>query len=554
MQRYLSLYLRQKSTFSLCNITHLRLIRYHAYTAAAISRKRNVAPAKVVDPKPITSNSSLQNPPIPLDSVEKLLNGSWWPRVKPAKNYGRWSLKLQVRKVRGLVSGLTPEHAVAAVEYAVSAPHLPEQLRPRLLAKASHIFLRSGNFRGALRMYRVMVSEGYSPPLSLITALYRASKTDIARKATNTRIRSPVIGPEAELLSPADDHQLALLLSTLEPLQQPELMEDILRKYTNQTSHSCFENPSVVASMIRGYHAAGQLDGCYAWFQRYRRIWARNDGPTPAAPYVCLMVASRKLMPKNTAALYGIMKTMREDRAALTTPIYNEVLASELRNRRFERIFSLFIALQHEPSSLQPDAYTFSLVFDALWKNETGPRHEVNLNPQDILHQMLHLFPPVFTVRSSNTVLRYFAHIGDFQSAIKIVKAMMTRCISPNALTIRWVLEEILKRCQVAFTPAASLDLERWTKNLLGGLTRDHLAHVSHFLDIVWSTRDDTKCHTVTQSTKDALLLMDKAFVSRRSSPAFSTDQQRKDFPVLSMIHDILQVCSNAVCVVQDFP
>jgi pentatricopeptide repeat protein len=551
MQRCLSLHLTGKSVTSLGYLTHLCLVRRYTASAEAVSRKHNIkSPSNATGANHFLL-PSIQKPPISLQTLGMLLNGPTWPRSKPTKNYGRWSLRLCIRRIRGLVSGLAPEHAVAAVRYVTSAPSLPEQLRPRLLVKASYIFLRHGNFPGALKMYKMMLAEGFSPPVQLIGALYRAAKINTPRKAAKVPTPNYTMNLPNESLGPVNEHLLSLLLSTLEPLQRPELMEDIVQKHIARTSDACFGNPSVVASMIRGYHAANQLNGCYTWFERYRHIWATKNEPIPVAPYACLMVATRRLMPKNMAALYRILKIMQEDKVALTTPIYNEVLASEVRNRRFNRVFSLFIALGSGPSSLQPDAHTLSLVFDALWKNETGPRHESSVDPHYILRQMLYLsHPSVMTIHSSNAALRYFAHMGDFQSATEIVKTMITRHVSPNALTIRWILEEILKRCQLAFTSAASLELEHWARLLLGGLTRDHLAHTSHLLDVVQSTRDDTRCHTVTRATNDALLLIHKTLVSHRTSSMFSTDEQRERLPVLSMIHDLLQVCANPTCIV----
>ncbi|CEL59753.1 hypothetical protein RSOLAG1IB_03686 [Rhizoctonia solani AG-1 IB] len=493
-----------------------------------------------------------QKPPISLRSLGKLLNGpiTKGPKYKPKKkNIGCWSLRLYVRRIRGLVSSLAPAYATAAVEYVSSEPNLPETLRPRVMTKAVYFLLRAGNFPGALKIYRAMLADGFSPPEPLVAALYRGIKSNAARKT--------VIDPTSEIQlrdlsyppSPLNQHHLASLLSTLEPLKRPELMEDIVTTYIARNSESCIGDPSVAASMIRAYHKAGQLDGCYNWFHKYKHYWAFKGGSIPASPYVCLMAASRKLMPSNTAALYRIVETMREDGVTLTIIVYNEILASELRNRNFRGIFSAFRSLEAGTHKLQPDAYTLSLIFDALWKNVTGPCHDIPISPNDILKQMLFSLPPsALTVHSSNAALRYFTHIGDFSSGIEIIKSMMIQHVSPNSLTVRWILEEVLKRCLVAFNTSASPQLCDWASLFLGGLTRDHLAHTSHLLDVVHSTRDDTQPHKLTRPTKDALFLVHKMFVSGRSSPAFTKEDQRKDFPALAQLHDLLYVCAYPAC------
>ncbi|CAE6433085.1 unnamed protein product [Rhizoctonia solani] len=540
---------------------HLRLapsclIRNYASQAGGITRGRGLASGAnttAVKLNPLhLPRSEDQKPPISLRSIGKLLNGPTpeWPKYKPdGKNMGRWSLRLYVRRIRSLVSSLAPIYATAAVEYVSSEPNLPEALRPRVMTKAVYFLLRAGNFPGALKIYRIMLADGFSPPESLVAALYRKAKADTARKATNNLGRTLGIEPLPYPPDQLNEHHLVSLLSILESSKRPEFMEDIVQNYITRNSESCIGNPSVVASMIRGHHAAGQLDGCYNWFHKYKQYCAFNNGPMLASPYVCLMVASRKLMPSNTAALYRIVKTLQEDGVTLTTTIYNEILASELRNRNFSGVFSAFGALETGPHTLQPDAYTLSLIFDALWKNETGPRHNVTVDPNDILRQMLFvLHPSVFTVHSSNAALRYFTHIGDFPSSIEVVKSMMIQHISPNSLTVRWVLEEIIKRCQVAFSPSASPGLCNWARLLLGGLTRDHLAHTSHLLDVIRSTREDAQSHRLTRATKDALFLVHKTFVSQKSSPVFTNEEQRKAFPALTRLHDFLHVCANPMC------
>ncbi|KAJ1308854.1 hypothetical protein OPQ81_004542 [Rhizoctonia solani] len=496
--------------------------------------------------------SESQKPPISLRTLGKLLNGPTpeWPKYKPkGKNMGRWSLRLYVRRIRGLVSSLAPEYATAAAEYVSSEPNLPEVLRPRVMAKAVYILLRAGNFPGALKIYRAMLANGFSPPDFLVAALYRGVKTDNARKATNNLVRITELGILPHPPTQLNEHHLASLLSLLESSRRPELMEDIVQNYISQNSESCLGNPSVVASMIRGYHAAGQLDGCYNWFHKYKQYWAFGKEPIPASPYICLMAASRKLMPSNTGALYRIVKTMQEDGVALTTIVYNEILACELRNRNFSGVLSAFRALETGSDTVRPDAYTLSLIFDALWKNETGPRYDVQIDPNGILQQMLFvLHPSVLTVHSSNAALRYFTHIGDFPSGIEILKSMMMQRVSPNSLTIRWILEEAFKRCQVAFSPSASPELCDWARLFLGGLTRDHLAHTSHMLDVVQSTRDDTQSHRLTRTAKDALVLVHKTFVSQKSSSLFTNEEQRKAFPALTRLHDFLHVCANPTC------
>lgn len=260
------------------------------------------------------------------------------------------------------------------------------------------------------------------------------------------------------------------------------------------------------------------------------------------------MTASRKLDPKNTAALYRIAKALQADGVPLTIIGFNEILASELCNRRFQRVFSLFSSLRDSTPSLAPDAHTFSLFFDALWKNETGPKIDSSLNPQHILRQLLcasESNPSLLTIFNSNAALRYLVHVGDFQSAISVIDAIRRNRIAPNALTIRWVLEEILKRCLTAFTPTASLELENWVRLLLGGLSRDHIAYTSHLLDVVRSTRSDTKSPKLTKSTQDALQLIHKTLLSRRSLTPLSTKEEHAETPVLSMIYDVLQVCNS---------
>ncbi|CAE6422187.1 unnamed protein product [Rhizoctonia solani] len=493
-----------------------------------------------------------QKPPISLRSIGKLLNGPTpeWPKYKPKdKNMGRWSLRLYVRRIRGLVSSLAPVYAAAAVEYVTSEPNLPETMRPRVMTKAVYFLLRAGNFPGALKIYRMMLADGFSPPEPLVATIYRNARADTARKALDSSGRGLKLGSLPSPPGQLNEHQLASLLSTLESSKRPEFMEDIVQNYIAQNSDSCVGNPSVAASMIRAYHAASQLDGCYNWFHKYKQYWAFNRGSIPASPYICLMAASRKLTPSNTAALYRIVKTMQEDGVALTIPVYNEILASQLGNRRFNHFFSVFKTLETGPHALKPDAYTLSLMFDALWKNETGPRCDVPIEPNDILQQMLFvLHPSVLTVHSSNAALRYFTHIGDFSSGVEIVKSMMIQHVSPNSLTIRWVLEEVLKRCEAAFTTSASPELCYWTRMFLGGLTRDHLAHTSHLLDVVYSTRDDGQSHKLTSPAKDALFLFDKIFVSQKSSPVFTNEEQRKASPVLTRLHDFLHVCADPTC------
>ncbi|KAH7343582.1 hypothetical protein B0J17DRAFT_764767 [Rhizoctonia solani] len=538
------------------HLISLYLARNYVNHAGGITGGRDLVSrantAAVESNPPHLPRSEGQKPPISLRSIGKLLNGPTpeWPKYKPqGKNMGRWSLRLYVRRIRSLVSSLAPAYATAAVEYVSSEPNLPEVLRPRVMAKAVYFLLHAGNFPGALKIYRMMLSDGFSPPESLVAAMYRNAKVNATRKATTNLGCTTGLEVLPHLPGRLNEHRLASLLSVLESSKRPELMEDIVQNYITQNSESCIGNPSVVASMIRGYHAVGQLDGCYNWFHKYKQYWAFRNGPILASPYICLMVASRKLMPSNTAALYRIVKTLQEDGVTLTTTIYNEVLASELRNRNFGGVFSAFRALETGPHALQPDAYTLSLIFDALWKNETGPRHNVTVEPNGILQQMLFaLHPSVLTVHSSNAALRYFTHIGDFPSSIEIVKSMMIQHVSPNSLTIRWILEEILKRCQVAFNPSASPELCNWTRLFLGGLTRDHLAHTSHLLDVVRSTRDDAQSHRLTRATKDALFLVHKTFVSQKSSPVFTNEEQRKTFPALTRLHDFLHVCANPMC------
>ncbi|CAE7229340.1 unnamed protein product [Rhizoctonia solani] len=504
--------------------------------------------SKVEPNAPHLPRSKSQKHPISLRTMGKLLNGPEWPKDKPEKkNKGRWSLRLYNRRIRGLVGSLAPVYAVAAARHVLSEPNLPEVMRPRVMAKAAYSFLRAGNFPGALKIYRMMLADGFSPPESLVAAMYRNAKTDAARKAIDGPGRTTGLGPLPHVPVQPNEHSLASLLSTLESSGRPEIMEDAVQNYLSQNSDSCLGNPSVVASMIRGYHAAGQLDGCYNWFHKYKYHWAFKSGSIPASPYVCLMAASRKLMPSNTTALYRIVKTMQEDGVALTTIIYNEILASELRNRNFRSVFSAFRELETGSHALQPDAYTFSLIFDALWKNETGPRYDVPVVPNDILQRMLFaMHPSVLTVHSSNAALRYFTHIGDFPSGIEIIKSMMMQHVSPNSLTVRWVLEEVFKRCRVAFSPSASSELCDWTRRFLGGLTRDHLAHTSHLLDVVQSTRDDARSHRLTRPTQDALFLVHKIFVSQKSSPVFTNEEQREALPALARLYDFLHVCAGS--------
>ncbi|CAE6510715.1 unnamed protein product [Rhizoctonia solani] len=534
----------------------LGLVR--SYVDCAKDTTRDKSPVSRVNTVTLESNSphlprsETQKPPISLRSIGKLLNGPTpeWPKYKPkGKNIGRWSLRLYVRRIRSLVSSLAPAYATAAVEYVSSEPNLPEALRPRVMTKAAYFLLRAGNLSGALKIYKTMLADGFSPPESLVAAMYRDVKTKTTRKAINSLDCDTEPSALPHPVDQLDEHHLASLLSTLESSKRPELMEDIVHKFITQNSESCLGNPSIIASMIRGYHIAGQLDGCYNWFHKYKQYWAFRREPIPASPYICLMAASRKLMPSNTAALYRIIKTMQEDGVTLTTTAYNEILVSKLRNRNFHGVFSAFRELEMGPHALQPDAYSFSLIFDALWKNETGPRHDVPIDPNNTLQQMLFIsHPSALTVHSSNAALRYFTHIGDFSSAAEITKSMMTRNVSPNSLTVRWVLEEVLKRCQIAFSPSASPELCHWTRLFLGGLTRDHLAHTSHLLDVVRSTRDDAQSHRLTRPTKDALFLVHKTFVSGKSSPMFTNEEQRRGFPALTRLHDFLHVCANPVC------
>ncbi|KAF8607496.1 hypothetical protein BDV93DRAFT_269743 [Ceratobasidium sp. AG-I] len=488
-----------------------------------------------------------QKPNLSLRVLGKLLNGPREPVAnqpsKKAKNNGQ-RLRAHIRRIDGLVASLPIESAVAAVTYLVSSPSISESLRPRILAKASYSFLRHGHFSGALSMYRDMLSHQFAPPVSLVAAIYRSANVQSTRKA---KAAPHGVVDSSPSLTMIDDRLLGLLLSTLESSKQPEVMEKIAQEHASRISGSCLTNPSVVASMIRGYHAAGQLDGCFAWFHRYRHNRRPKDGNNAATPYVCLMAASRKLDPKNTVALYRITKTLQADGVPLTIIAFNEVLASELQNRRFQRAFSLISSLNDNTPSLLPDAHTFSLFFDALWKSETGPRIDPPLNPRYMLRQMLRTSESnhsLLTIFNSNAALRYFVHIGDFQSAISVVDALRCNRVAPNALTIRWVLEEILKRCLTAFSPTASLELENWVRVLLGGLSRDHIAYTTHLLDVVRSTRSDAKSPKLTKSAQDALQLIHKVLLSLRPPILLSTKEENTESPVLSMIYDVLQVCN----------
>jgi hypothetical protein len=471
------------------------------------------------------------------------------PRALARKKHSRLGLLGYSRRIDRLIATTPPASVVEAVKSMVLSPYVPGRLRPRVLVKASYAFLRHGDFVGSLAMYKLLLSQRFAPPLSLIALMYHAANVRSAHRATKRP--KTCIDPLPSSLAPMNDHLLALLLSTLESSQQPEVMEDIVRNYATQFPPSCLTDASVVASMIRGYHAARQLDGCYTWFYRYRNSPPTKSECSPVTPYVCLMAASRKLDPTNTKALYRILKMIQEDGVPLTTLAYNEVLASELYNRNFERVFSLFSSLQDSSASLRPDGYTFSLVFDALWKNETGPRLDTSLSPGHIFDQMIKASETnhsSLTVFNANAALRYFVHVGNFQSAISVIDATLSARVSPNTLTIRWTLEGILKRYQAAFAPTASCSLENWAKALLGGLTRDHFAHSAHLLDVVRSTRTDNESHKLTRTARDALQLVHNVLVSGRTLASFATKVELQETPGLSMIRNILQVCVDPAC------
>lgn len=553
MQRCCSF--RSRNCITLLRRTQTRPLLYRYATTSTKSTLKKAVPLLDADDtarisrRPDTFGVK-QKPNLSLRTLGKLLNGpdelTEEQYSNKAKARSRVRLNDHIRRINGLVASLPLESAVAAVTYVISSASIPDRLRSRILAKASYSFLRHRHYGGAIAMYKSMLSQGFAPPISLVVAIYR--NADVRNAHKTTAASNDAIESRVQSITTIDDRLLGMLLSTLEPSKRPDIMETVVQEHASQISHSCLTNPLVVASMIRGYHVAGQLDGCYTWFHRYRHTQSTKDADIPTAPYVCLMAASRKLDPKNTAALYRIAKTMQEDGAPLTTIAFNEILASELQNRRFQRVFSLFSTLSGNDPSLRPDAHTFSLYFDALWKNETGPRFNSSLNPQLILRQMLSASesnPPLLTIFNSNAALRYLVHTGDFRSAITVVDTTRSSGIVPNALTIRWVLEEILKRCQKAFAPTASLELENWVRSLLGGLSRDHMAYTAHLLDVVRSTRNDATSQRLTKATQDALQLIHKALLSRRSTTSLSTKEQHAEAPVFSMIYDVLQVCNN---------
>ncbi|KAG8742359.1 hypothetical protein FRC10_001640 [Ceratobasidium sp. 414] len=490
-----------------------------------------------IAPKPL----ALSEEPNPLLRVLSTLLGSLEGSMQPPReDLSRWSFKDYSRSIDKLLTIIPPERAIETIKCVVSSPLIPSQLRPRILASASHSFLRQRKFAGALAVYKLLVSQRFAPPISLIAAMYRAASARSDRQAPVTWTNLPLLS-----LGPLDVRSLALLLSTLERSRQPEIMENVVRDYAAQISPSCLTDAYVVASMIRGYHVARQLDGCYAWFYRFRNDLSTKDKFIPATPYVYLMVAARKLNPTNTKALYRIINMMQEDGIPLITVAYNEIIASELQNRNFKHVFSLFSAFQRSPPAISPDAHTFSLMFDALWKNATGPMYDSPLHPEDLLSQLIHASKSKKIVLSAfhvNSALRYFVYVGDFRSATAVVDAALSARVSPNTLTIRWTLEEILKRCQRAFDPSASLELENWAKLLLGGLTRDHFAHTAHLLDVVRSTRIDNKSYKLTRSAQDALQLVHNILVSCRPLAAFASQGELRETPVLAMIHDVLGV------------
>ncbi|QRV72967.1 inositol-1,4,5-trisphosphate 5-phosphatase 11 [Ceratobasidium sp. AG-Ba] len=422
--------------------------------------------------------------------------------------------------------------------------HVSPLLRPRILVAASHSFLNHSNTNGALAVYKLLTSMRYAPPTTLTAAINRAVKEQGGAKSTKA------IAPDTSiaLFESQDIYSLTFLLSTLERSRQPDIMEDVVQDYAKRVSSACLTDSSVTAAMIRGYCAAKQLDGCYVWFHRFRGNLPSQNRFIPAAPYLCLMAASRKLDPRNTKALYRISRMMQEDGIPFIIAAYNELLSSELQNRNFRRVFNLYSALRDSSAAGRPDAYTFSLLFDAFWKNDTGPKHECPLNPSSLLDQMIkasksnliHL-----TIFNINTALRYFVYNGDFQSAISVVDIGLLADIAPNSLTIRWTLEQLLKRCQRAFDPSASLKLENTVKLLLGGLSRDHYAHTIHLLDVVRSTKTSNESLKLTQSVQDALQVIHTHFLSNRFAEPFACKEELRSKPVLSRIRDILSVCAN---------
>ncbi|KAG8702322.1 hypothetical protein FRC12_023419 [Ceratobasidium sp. 428] len=533
--------LRRLFTFQVHNL-HRSLGRAFSrgITPRANAGSKNKRP---LAPESSKYSENSHSPSLP-QILNTLLSGSKRSSQLRSEDLSCWNFKEYSQAIDKLVAVVPPEKSIKVAKYVVFSSSLPSHLRPRLLASTSHSFLRHGRFTGALAMYKILTSQRFAPPMSLIAAIHRACCTrgdykPIPIDLTNLALLS---------LGSLDVRSLSLLLSTLERAHQPEVMEKIVQDYAAQISPTCLTDASVVASMIRGYHAAKELDGCYSWFYRFRSSLSIKNEFISAAPYICLMTASRKLDPTNTKALYRIINMMQEDNLPLITTAYNEILASEVQNRNFERVFSLCSVFQGDPAPVCPDAHTFSLIFDALWKNQTGPKYESTLHPHDLARALIRASESkkiILSVFHINAALRYFVHVGDFQSAIFMVDSALSARISPNALTVRWSLEEMLKRCQRAFDPSANLELESWAKSLLGGLTRDHFAHTTHLLDVVRSTRMNKDSLKITRTAQDALQLVHDILISCRLSASSPPKEKLGEMPVLLLIRDILKACAN---------
>ncbi|KAF9530899.1 hypothetical protein CPB83DRAFT_144150 [Crepidotus variabilis] len=404
-----------------------------------------------------------------------------------------------------------PEHLLRILQEIISSPTYTEDYLVNFLVVAKDYALPIDHVASCLTLFSKARGASYHPRAEVLVALMRIfSESGHLEQLFDTSREVEEAEELVELLEESDALEGKIsnkfILHLIRSVMNPDSADNAVLQVL-QVLQEAGADPLVVAHAADSYLAnrptqhmpsrelskalvvafinADTVDKAFTLLHRLR---LSKD----AAAHHVFIAALSYTRPNDNRSFIKILTSMNEAGLAIDTPIFNLLIAREVRLGRAGQALSMYSEMKSN-EALQPDVYTFSSLFTLYRrvKPRSLKHHNTKDGSEGTTSPIRQLFGEVvlssqrdknpIQVQTSllNTALRAFMRQRDYAAAIMVLQAFSHFQVCLDHKTYYAVVKMLVRRIWAEAQGSRPRDQVRWVDRLLG---------VEHYTEIKLGT------------------------------------------------------------------
>ncbi|CCM00275.1 uncharacterized protein FIBRA_02305 [Fibroporia radiculosa] len=335
--------------------------------------------------------------------------------------------------------------------------------------RAIALFLRHGFPLSAAMVCGRMVNEGFVPSVSARTQM---ALITLAERSPDENTLLEAIAEYCRQAS-FDERCMRDVVHLLHESMgcSPEIIDKAINVFIRSQDLEYSLSPATVGLLVHIHGCAGSIKGAQHWLSTHRPCNPQHSGTMDvrAHPYTTLLrrLADEMSSEHDDHGVYRwVFEQMVENNIIPDVAFYNAFMNVEIKRRRYPQGFTIYRLLWHHRTGTEtPDAYTYSLLFQAFrktyesrsFRNRRTRRPDSAPTPRQLYRDMYECHclrtqgkrskpSAVITLDTLHNALYMFLQARDYPAAFVVLRTFRMLGLKPRLYTYQLICSLLLRR------------------------------------------------------------------------------------------------------------